>query len=64
MRPSNVIPFPKREPSHGELEAYRRITRNWSPASKRVMFPEHLRRSTLQNGGDLPSSSEDPRLGR
>ena len=42
MRESNVIPFRKRAPSKHELEAYRRITRGWSPALRALMFPQYF----------------------
>jgi len=38
----NVIPFRKRPPSEGELEAYRRFTRSWAPELRRMMFPEYF----------------------
>ena len=37
---SNVIPFRKRPPSQNQLEAYRRMTRNWSPELRQMMFPD------------------------
>src|SRR5215468_8519809 len=43
MRDSNVIPFRKRAPSKRELEAYRAITRSWSPALRALMFPQYFR---------------------
>jgi hypothetical protein len=43
MKGDNVIPFPKRRPSNGELEAYRQITRNWSAEVRHLIFPEHYR---------------------
>lgn len=46
MNDDNVIPFRKRPPSEGELEAYRRLTRNWSPELRRLMFPDHFRHET------------------
>lgn len=42
MGQDNVIPFRKRPPSDGEMEAYRMMTRNWSPELKRLMFPHHF----------------------
>ena len=63
MRSNNVIPFPKRTPSQEGLEVYRRITRNWSPTSRRIIFPD-FQRSTPQTAGEPPSSSESPWLGR
>jgi hypothetical protein len=39
--PSNVIPFRRRGPKRAELEVYRRVTRNWSDAMRRLMFPHH-----------------------
>ena len=41
-RGGNVIPFRKRPPSEGELEAYRRFTRSWAPELRRMMFPEYF----------------------
>jgi hypothetical protein len=43
MSYDNVIPFRKRAPSEGELEAYRRLTRSWSPELRQMMFPEYFR---------------------
>jgi len=63
MRSNNVIPFPKRTPSQGELEVYRRITRNWSPTSRRIIFPD-FQRSLPQTAGELPGSSAGPRQSR
>lgn len=40
MTPSNVLPFRRRAPSKQELEVYRWMTRSWSPAMKRLMFPQ------------------------
>lgn len=42
MGRSNVIPFRKRPPSKGELEAYRRMTRSWSPELRQLMFPRYV----------------------
>jgi hypothetical protein len=39
----NVIPFRKRPPSDGEIEAYRQVTRNWSSQLRQLMFPEHFK---------------------
>ena len=36
------IPFPKRAPSRAELGAYRRMTHNWSPALRQLLFPEYF----------------------
>ena len=44
MTDRKVVPFRKRPPSESELEAYRRITRNWHPEMQRLMFPEHFKR--------------------
>jgi hypothetical protein len=41
---NKVIPFRKRPPSQTELEVYRRITRQWSPELRQLMFPEHFKR--------------------
>jgi hypothetical protein len=43
MPGDNVIPFRKRAPSEGQLEAYRRMTQNWSSELKQLMFPEYFR---------------------
>jgi len=42
MARSNVIPFRKRPPSKGELEAFRRMTRSWSPELRQLMFPRYV----------------------
>lgn len=42
MRDSNVIPFRSRAPSTHELDAYRVITRGWSPALRALMFPQYF----------------------
>ena len=39
-----VVPFRKRPPSEAELEMYRRITRNWHPAMRQFVLPEHFKR--------------------
>ena len=44
MSKDNVIPFRKRPPSETELEVYRMMTREWSPALRQLIFPEHFRR--------------------
>jgi len=44
MSDSKVVPFRKRPPSEPELEAYRRMTRNWHPEMQRLIFPEHFER--------------------
>ena len=44
MDHDNVIPFRKRPPSEHELEVYRQITRNWDPALRQMMFPDHFKR--------------------
>lgn len=41
MTERKIIPFRRRPPSEAELEVYRRITRNWHPELRRMMFPEH-----------------------
>jgi hypothetical protein len=40
MSDRKVIPFRKRPPSQAELEAYMRMTRNWHPEMRRLVFPE------------------------
>jgi hypothetical protein len=42
MTDRNVIPFRKRAPSKHELEAYRVITRAWSPALRALIFPQYF----------------------
>ena len=41
MSDSNVIPFRRREckPSPSDIEMYRRMTHNWSPEMRQLMFP-------------------------
>lgn len=43
MRDRKVIPFRKKPPSRAEVDAYRQATKRWSPAMRRLMFPEHFR---------------------
>jgi hypothetical protein len=40
MADEKVVPFRKRPPSQAELEAYMRMTRNWHPEMRRLVFPE------------------------
>lgn len=40
MDDSNVIPFRKRPPTRTELEHFRKMTRNWHPQVRQLMFPE------------------------
>jgi hypothetical protein len=42
MSRGNVIPFRKRAPSKGELDAFRRMTRSWSPELRQLMFPRYV----------------------
>ena len=42
MSDRKVIPFRPRPPSKSELEFYARMTRNWSPKLKELMFPRHF----------------------
>lgn len=42
MSRGNVIPFRKRPPSKGELDAFRRMTRSWSPELRQLMFPRYV----------------------
>jgi len=44
MPDDKVIPFRKRPPSEGEMEAYRRMTRNWDSHLRQLLFPEHFKR--------------------
>lgn len=55
MSDSKIIPFRKRPPSPGEMEAYRRFTRNWSNELKRLMFPEYFRHDNQSSGHDAPA---------
>ena len=43
MTDDNVIPYRKRPPSEGEMEAYRQMTRNWHPQLRQLLFPEHFK---------------------
>lgn len=42
MSRAKVIPFRRRPPSEAELDAYRRMTRNWTPEMRRLLFPEYF----------------------
>ena len=55
MSDSKVIPFRKRPPSPGEMEAYRRFTRNWSNELKQLMFPDYFRHDTQRGVSDAPA---------
>jgi hypothetical protein len=48
---SNVIPFRKRPPSDIEVEVYERMTRNWHPELREMMFPEHFKREQDRKEG-------------
>src|SRR5579862_527888 len=48
---NNVIPFRKPPPSRAELEIYRQITRNWSPALRQLLLPEHFRQEQKTGEG-------------
>jgi hypothetical protein len=52
---SKIIPFRKRPPSPGEMEAYRRFTRNWSNELKRLMFPEYFRHDNQTAASEAPA---------
>jgi hypothetical protein len=41
MRRNNVVLFPARPPSEQELEVYRWMTRNWTPALRQLILPQH-----------------------
>ena len=41
MARSNVVPFRRRPPSRREVEAYRWVTRNWSPGLRRLICPQY-----------------------
>ena len=43
MSDDKIIPFRKRPPSENELEIFRKMTRNWHPDMRKLMFPEHVR---------------------
>ena len=43
MTDQNVIPFRRRPPSEGEMEAYRRMTQNWNAHLRQLLFPEHFK---------------------
>src|SRR5215472_4820367 len=47
VTPSNTVAFRRRAPSRQELEAYRWLTRSWSPAMRRLMFPQFHALETL-----------------
>ena len=51
MDNDKVIPFRKRPPSAQELEVYRQITRNWNPALRQMMFPEHFKHEQESDEG-------------
>jgi hypothetical protein len=51
MSDDKVIPFRKRPPSEAELETYRRVTRNWHPEMRRLMFPEHFKKEQGRAAG-------------
>jgi len=38
-----IIPFRSSAPTQAELEAYRRMTRSWSPQLRQLLFPEHFK---------------------
>lgn len=44
MENQKIIPFGKRAPGWAELDVYRRMTRNWCPALRELLFPEHFAR--------------------
>jgi hypothetical protein len=50
-----IIPFRKRPPSPGEMDAYRRFTRNWSSELKRLMFPEYFRHDNRSEAPEAPA---------
>ena len=45
MADEKVVPFRKRPPSQAELEAYLRMTRNWHPEMRRLVFPELFKKA-------------------
>ena len=51
MNDEKVVPFRKRPPSEAELEMYRRVTQNWHPEMRRLMFPEHFRHDKDRDEG-------------
>ena len=48
MSSDKVVPFRKRPPTPAQLEMYRRITRNWHPEARRLMFPELFQQERTQ----------------
>jgi hypothetical protein len=46
----NIIPFRKRPPSEGEMDAYLQFTRNWSSQLRQLLFPEHFKQE--RNAGE------------
>lgn len=59
MSDGKVVPFRRRAPSEGELEAYRRMTRGWSPELKQMMFPEYFRREQRAGEPDTRACTTD-----
>jgi hypothetical protein len=55
MSDSKIIPFRRRPPSPGEMEAYRRFTRNWSNELKRLMFPECFKHDNQAEERQVPA---------
>lgn len=47
MADEKVVPFRKRPPSQAELEAYLRMTRNWHPEMRRLVFPELFKKEQI-----------------
>lgn len=40
---TNILPFTRKTkpPTQGELAAYRQMTKNWSDAMRRLVFPQY-----------------------
>jgi hypothetical protein len=55
MSDCKIIPFRRRAPSAGEMEAYRRFTHNWSNELKRLMFPECFRHDNPPPDRQVPA---------
>ncbi len=52
MSDSNVIPFRKRPPAEMGRERYERMTRDWHPELKQLMFPEYCEREAERKTTD------------
>ena len=60
MAEDNVIQFRPRPPSDTELESYRRMTRNWHPQMRQLLFPKYAEHDQPQEQPqDQNSQPED-----